>query len=267
MSRKTRKLIWSAPLVAAIAVVGALALFMTLAPGGVLAQDATLGPPTGLTATADGQTTIKLSWNAPSGDVIGYRIDYADDGAVWKALVDAISGEITIVGNIGRYTDDTVKAGKTRHYRVFAIDETGDEGVPTAPVSATTAPATKPAAPRIVVISTTTQPTPATITVGWTVPPANGGSDITAYKIQRSQTGTSGWSDLKTLSLVDTDLSAVTGTSDYEYTDKGLMASTTRHYRVLAVNSVGDSDPSNKIAGTTADAVRSRRANKFAGAR
>ena len=32
MSRKTRKLIWSAPLVAALAVIGALALFVTLGP-------------------------------------------------------------------------------------------------------------------------------------------------------------------------------------------------------------------------------------------
>ena len=33
MSRKTRKLIWSAPLVAVLAVAGALALFVALAPG------------------------------------------------------------------------------------------------------------------------------------------------------------------------------------------------------------------------------------------
>ena len=34
MSRKTRKLIWSAPLVAVLAVVGALAMFAALSPGG-----------------------------------------------------------------------------------------------------------------------------------------------------------------------------------------------------------------------------------------
>ena len=38
MSRKTRKLIWSVPLVAALAVVGALAAFMVWAPGGALAH-------------------------------------------------------------------------------------------------------------------------------------------------------------------------------------------------------------------------------------
>ena len=33
MSRKTRKLMWSVPLIAAVAVIGALAAFMTLTPG------------------------------------------------------------------------------------------------------------------------------------------------------------------------------------------------------------------------------------------
>ena len=35
MSRKTRKLIWSAPLVAVLAVAGVLAMFVALEPGSV----------------------------------------------------------------------------------------------------------------------------------------------------------------------------------------------------------------------------------------
>ena len=38
MSRKTRKLIWSAPLVAVLAVAGALALFVALSPNGAQAR-------------------------------------------------------------------------------------------------------------------------------------------------------------------------------------------------------------------------------------
>ena len=41
MSRKTRKLIWSAPLVAVLAVVGALAIFAAMAPSNAAAQDDT----------------------------------------------------------------------------------------------------------------------------------------------------------------------------------------------------------------------------------
>ena len=44
MSRKTRKLIWSAPLIAALAVIGVLAAFVMLAPGGVLAHDVGQAP-------------------------------------------------------------------------------------------------------------------------------------------------------------------------------------------------------------------------------
>ena len=38
MSRKTRKLMWSVPLIAAVAVIGALAAFMTLTPSSTEAQ-------------------------------------------------------------------------------------------------------------------------------------------------------------------------------------------------------------------------------------
>ena len=67
MSRKTRKLIWSAPLVAVLAVAGALALFVALAPGAAQADHEELpGPVTGLKAEADGRTMMDLSWNAPT---------------------------------------------------------------------------------------------------------------------------------------------------------------------------------------------------------
>ena len=45
MSRKTRKLIWSAPLVAVLAVVGALAAFGALGLGGVFADELHNGEP------------------------------------------------------------------------------------------------------------------------------------------------------------------------------------------------------------------------------
>ena len=44
MSRKTRKLIWSAPLVAVLAVAGVLALFVALEPGSVFANPLPAAP-------------------------------------------------------------------------------------------------------------------------------------------------------------------------------------------------------------------------------
>ena len=261
MSRKTRKLIWAAPLLAVFAVAGALALFMTLTPHQAAAQDEEmLGPPTGLTAVADGQTKIKLSWTGPTGEVSGYRVDVAKDadGAVWEQLLPPNSAEITIVGNIGRYTDDEVKAGKTQHYRVFAIDGTGDEGEPSSSVSATTAAATKSAAPTTLSVvdsqgsPETDRPKADRLTLQWAAPPATGGSAITSYKIQHSDTSAGPWEVLKTLTLASSDLRAVTTPiTGYRYTNKGLTATTTRHYRVIAINGVGESDPSNQASGTT----------------
>ena len=86
MSRKTRKLIWSAPLVAVLAVAGALAIFAAQLPGSVFANDLP-GTPTGLTAKADGRTAVDLSWTAPTdgGSIGGYRIDRSTDGQTWFA--------------------------------------------------------------------------------------------------------------------------------------------------------------------------------------
>ena len=41
------------------------------------------GTPTGLSATAAGQTVVDLSWTAPDGPVTGYRIEYRPEGGSW----------------------------------------------------------------------------------------------------------------------------------------------------------------------------------------
>ena len=103
MSRKTRKLIWSAPLVAVFAIAGALALFMTLQPGGVLAQDAQLGPPREPGRRwPDGQTMIDAVM-AHAGqrnrNRLPYRPSEADaDGSVWEAVNTSVRHH-----DIGRY--------------------------------------------------------------------------------------------------------------------------------------------------------------------
>ena len=68
MSRKTRRLIWSAPLVAVFAVVGALVAFGALGIGGVFANETTNQPMKLKVSPADGnagRTALVLTWEAP----------------------------------------------------------------------------------------------------------------------------------------------------------------------------------------------------------
>ena len=81
------------------------------------------------------------------------------------------------------------------------------------------------------------------IELSWDAPVHTGGDDLTGYKIEVSNTGTDGWSDLVT----DTDTTATT------YTHTGLASGDTRYYRVSAINSVGVGDPSAVASATTVD--------------
>ena len=91
--------------------------------------------PTSLTATADGQTEIDLSWAAPSDDggaaITGYKIEVSTDGSSWSDLV-ADSGSTST-----SYSHTGLTAGITRHYRVSAINS-ADTGPASNTDSATT---------------------------------------------------------------------------------------------------------------------------------
>ena len=90
----------------------------------ITAQSATKpGAPMGLTATADGQTEIDLSWTAPSDDggaaITGYKIEVSTDGSSWSDLVSDTGSTMT------SYSHTRLSAGSTRHYRVSAINPEG----------------------------------------------------------------------------------------------------------------------------------------------
>ena len=91
------------------------------------------GAPTGLMAAAMGETQIVLSWTAPThdggADISGYRIEWSDDDdGPWTVLVADTGSTST------SYTD-TVTAGTSRWYRVFAINSFGPGAVSPTPVS------------------------------------------------------------------------------------------------------------------------------------
>ena len=79
------------------------------------------------------------------------------------------------------------------------------------------------------------------IDLSWTAPTDNGGRVITGYKIEVSSDSGNNW----------TDRVATTGDNNTTYAHTGLAISTTRHYRVSAINSIGTSSASNVNNATT----------------
>ena len=79
-----------------------------------------------------------------------------------------------------------------------------------------------------------------TIDLSWDAPTYTGGADITGYRIEVSNTGTDGW----------TNLVADTASTSTTYSHSGLSTGDTRHYRVSAINSAGTSGPSTVASGT-----------------
>ena len=194
------------------------------------------GAPTSLTATASGQTTINLSWTAPTSTggaaITGYKIEVSTDGGgTFTQLVESHPTP--------PYAHTGLSAGMTRHYRVSAINS-----VNTGPVSnvamATTADAANPTAPGAPTSLTATASGQTIINLRWTAPSSNGGGRITGYQIEVSTDGGSTFGSLV----------ARHPTTSYSHT--GLTAATTRHYQVRAINSAGAGMPSNVVNATTA---------------
>ena len=259
MSRKMRKLIWSAPLIAAVAVIGALALFVTLAPNAAQADHVDLpGIVTDVKADADGRDSVDLTWKAPAtgGDPDYYRIDRSPTGDVWTRLVQMHTGDLS-------YTDDTVKPGKTYHYRVFAVNLAGTG--PSSDLNEDSQTNTDGAeSPGPVRMLTAKVVGPNQIDLSWYSPTDDGGSDITRYCISAAGGATVLGDPTAANCAHDTtpnspdEASTATGAGiivirapesagKVEYMHEDLPASNRRQYEVYAVNSVGFSDAATAV--------------------
>ena len=180
------------------------------------------GAPTALTAAAAGPDRIALSWSAPASDggvpITGYRIVVSTDGNSFAPLV-------ADTGGTGRtYRHDGLPGDTTRHYRVSAINSVGMGGASDS-ADATTAEATVPGKPTdlMATASGLTQ-----IDLSWTAPARDGGAAIAGYRIEVSTDGISYG-----------DLVPDTGSATPSHMHTGLTGSSTRHYRVSAINAVG----------------------------
>ena len=197
--------------------------------------------PSGLMASAVGQSRIDLSWTAPAysggSAVTGYRIEVSDDaGATWADRVADTASTDTAYSHTGLSAEDT------RHYRVSAINSAGT-GTASNVANATTSMADT--APGIPTGLSATAVGRTRIDLSWNAPSSDGGQAVTGYKIEVSSDGGTAF----------TDLVANTGNTNTTYSHTGLSAGTTRHYRVSAINSVGTGNASAVDSATTGAAA------------
>ena len=227
MSRKTRKLIWSAPLVAVLAVAGALAIFAALAPDEASAHPSAPaaahvppGPVSGIavaqrTIANGGRTSLDITWNAPTaGDApTMYRVDVSEDTDVWRNVIGGqapggLAPTMTLAESVATsncasgsadslrcYTATGLKANTLYHFRVFAINAVG-----TGPISINEtlgSGRTHPIDPPAVVTGLdATDYFEDKIVVSWTDVPDTGGADILWYCIAVMSSPTGAFTDL-----------------------------------------------------------------------
>ena len=253
MSRKTRKLMWSVPLIAAVAVIGALAAFVMLAPGGAQAhqpvRDA-MGmlkstphlppdPVTGIdvfTPTVDngGRTSLQVSWNAPTtGDMpTMYRVDVSTDTDVWNNVIGGEeAGKGTLTESMAMenctsddegnrcYTATGLKPDMQYHFRVFAMNDFGTSGISVDETiaSGTTLPIDPPA--KATGLAATDYYTDK-IVVTWDKVEMTGGADVLWYCLGVASSPSGTFDDLTDSANVADCLSA---TKSVGVTDAGIV--------------------------------------------
>jgi len=182
--------------------------------------------PTGVTATAQSSTSIRISWNAVPG-ATSYKIYSPNNPGVNSGflLLDTVTTT--------SYTDTYPMAGETWYYRVSAVNSSGQESAQSSSVSATTpgGGGTKPSAPTGVSAAAQSS---SSIRLVWTAV-----TGATSYKIYRM----SGPTSTKYLDGTSTTTS---------FTSTGWPSSTSAYFQVTAVNSAGvESDYSSPVYATT----------------
>ena len=166
-----------------------------------------------------------VAWSTPSDTggsaITSYVVDWSvDAGVTWSAPVRvAPTSRSVLLSDL---------AGNVAHVvRIRAVNETGTSLPATANVTPI-APAV-PSAPRNV----TLYPNYNTVTVYWSAPYSNGGVALTGYLVEHSVDGGTSWNRGSALPAT-TRATLLTG----------LAGGTAHMVRVIAVNSVGNSEPS-----------------------
>jgi phosphodiesterase/alkaline phosphatase D-like protein len=181
--------------------------------------------PSALTATALSQTNIALVWVDNAGNETGFQVERSLDGISFVQIAAPLE-------NSTSYVDNAVGANTTYYYRVRSVNAGGNSAY-SVTATATTLP-NPPAAPSALIATPVSQ---TRIDLSWT----DNASNETSFNIQRSIDG------------ITFDTIASVGANVTTYSDTGLAAVTSYHYRITAGNAGGTSAASNLGSATTLD--------------
>lgn len=155
-------------------------------------------PPLNATAQALSTNSIILTWSLPQSDgdkpITGYRIYRRGPGnSSFQVLVNNTSS-----ANLN-FTDESVDAGRSYHYRVSAINEIG-VGILSNEAFAQT-PVGHPSQVRN--LSIEFAPSGTNALLKWESPEKDGGAQIVEYRIEKRRSGTTSWSQVSTSSQLN----------------------------------------------------------------
>ncbi|KAF3843790.1 hypothetical protein F7725_002639 [Dissostichus mawsoni] len=194
------------------------------------------GPPEKPTIAEYSKTTMTLSWEPPRDTggsmIVGYWLEKREKGSEYWAKVNKMP--VTKRGMKGwEYQVVRLIEGTEYEFRVAASNSAGT-GPFSAPSDSAFAvdpitPPSMPAAPEVV------DKTKHSVTLAWTPPEKDGGSPVKGYIIEIQDEGSSGWQRVNDVdSLIPTT----------EFTMPSLRELKRYYFRVIAVNDIGESDPS-----------------------
>jgi len=169
--------------------------------------------PTNLTAIAVSSVRVDLAWADNASNEDGYVIERSVGGAAFSVLA-------TVGVNTSSYVDNTVQAGQTYGYRVYAFNATGNSAYSNE-ATVTTPVGSPPSAPTNLLV---TNRTPTSLTLNW----VDTSNNETGFIVQIA-------SD-KNFSLF-LEFTAASNATSWSFT--GLNANTKYYLRVAAFNDAG----------------------------
>ena len=225
MRNKTRKFIWSAPLVAALAIIGALTLAGVLLLPNADNAEAQDAAPANVTTSNVTQTTVDVTWDAVAGAQT-YEVQYATAAAPTTFTTStATPANFRILNATMQARISNLTAGTEYIVQVRGIGLGDGPWSDSAEVE--TLALAEPGMPTGLMLEE--GETAGTADVSWTAPANNGGAAISAFGVTISPSA-------------DGEACPDGGATDSSTTCTGLTAGTEYTISVVATNSEGDSE-------------------------